>query len=156
MPYIGHVIRIALLAAAFSQEPILKPPMTVDTLIASGAVVQKGVAPRYNDGGMEGVAKRRGIPPAPCMVSRPDGPIGGWVWVWGRNTNTLLHCKIVDVSDLVVKCQRGRCESDRDRHWRTGRIVELSYKIALLLCSRKHINHRPEQCPVTVFYYATP
>lgn len=152
MPYLGKIVALALTAAAFATEPIKEPVVTVDTLLSSGAVVQKGVAPRYNPGGMEGVAKRRGLKPAACMVSRPDGPIGGWVYVWGKNTDILLHCKIVDVSDLVVKCQRGRCESDRDRHWRTGRIVELSYKTALLLCSRKHINHRPEQCPVLVIY----
>jgi hypothetical protein len=74
------------------------------------------------------------------MVSSPFYDIGTRVIVYGPNTDRALSCVVVDVSH----------PRDRARHIRTKRVVELGYPAALALCGRKHINHRPEQCPVVV------
>jgi hypothetical protein len=112
--------------------------------------MMSGFAPRYGKGGMELVSHNRDLPLVGCMVSSPYYDVGEWVLVYGYNTDRALRCRITDVSDPTVKCRNGRCESDKARHIRTKRITELSYPAALALCGRKHINHRPEQCPVLV------
>ena len=87
---------------------------------------------------MEKVARTRDIQPVACMVSRPHGPIGGWVWVFGHRTGVLLHCKIVDVSH----------PRDLARHTRTRRVVEISHENAKQLCGSTKGSVR--ECPVSI------
>jgi hypothetical protein len=112
-------------------------------VVLYGGEMMSGFAPRYSPGVMERVARNRGMDVAGCMVSSPFYDIGTRVIVYGRNTDRALSCTVVDVSH----------PRDRARHIRTKRITELSYPAALALCGRKHINHRPEQCPVVVFRF---
>jgi hypothetical protein len=72
------------------------------------------------------------------MVSRPRGPIGGWVYVYGVNTGKLRRCQIVDVSQPW----------DLDRHERLGRVVELSYEVTQSLCGST--TEPVMKCPVIV------
>jgi hypothetical protein len=109
-------------------------------VVLYGGEMMSGFAPRYSPGVMERVARNRGMDVAGCMVSSPFYDIGTRVIVYGPNTDRALSCTVVDVSH----------PRDRARHIRTKRITELSYPAALALCGRKHINHRPEQCPVLV------
>jgi hypothetical protein len=109
-------------------------------VVLYGGEMMSGFAPRYSPGVMERVAARRGLEVAGCLVSSPVYDIGTRVIVYGPNTDRALSCTVVDVS----------APKDRARHIRTRRITELSYPAALALCGRKHINHRPEQCPVVV------
>jgi hypothetical protein len=109
-------------------------------VVLYGGEMMSGFAPRYSPGVMERVARNRGMDVAGCMVSSPFYDIGTRVIVYGRNTDRALSCVVVDVSH----------PRDRARHIRTKRVVELGYPAALALCGRKHINHRPEQCPVVV------
>ncbi len=104
----------------------------------TGAQIQTGWAPHYASGLMRRVARNRDIAPVACMVSRPRGPIGGWVWIYGHATGTLLHCKVVDVSEAI----------DLARHERTGRVAELSYEVTRALCGRT--DERVIDCPITV------
>lgn len=104
----------------------------------SSGVVDSGYAPHYAKNVMEQVARNRDIAPAACMVSRPRGPIGGWVWVYGERTGALLRCKIVDVSH----------PADLARHERTGRVAELSFAVAGVICGSTH--GRVDECPVTI------
>jgi hypothetical protein len=109
-------------------------------VVLYGGEMMSGFAPRYSPGLMERVARNRGMDVEGCMVSSPFYDIGTRVIVYGPNTDRALSCTVVDVS----------APKDRARHIRTRRITELSYPAALALCGRKHINHRPEQCPVVV------
>jgi hypothetical protein len=113
-------------------------------VVLYGGEVMSGVAPRYSKGVMERVSRNRDLPLAGCMVSSPYYDVGEWVLVYGVNTDRALRCRITDVSH----------PRDRARHIRTRRVTELSYEAALALCGRKHINHRPEQCPVTVVRFS--
>jgi hypothetical protein len=101
-------------------------------------VVDSGYAPHYAANVMERVARNRDIASAACMVSRPRGPIGGWVWIYGERTGTLLRCKIVDVSH----------PADVMRHERTKRVAELSYEVAGVVCG--NTRGRADECPVTI------
>jgi len=74
------------------------------------------------------------------MVSSPRYPIGAWIWIYGANTDALLHCRVTDVSH----------PRDLARHLRTKREVELSYPAALALCGARAMQDRPERCPVVV------
>lgn len=103
-----------------------------------GGDVTTGWAPHYAKGVMERVARNRDMQPVACMVSRPRGPLGGWVWVYGERTGVLLHCQIVDVSH----------PRDLKRHERTGRVVEISYEVTMALCGSTR--ERVIDCPVTV------
>jgi len=85
---------------------------------------------------MSKVARNRDMPPESCMVSRPRGPLGGWVWVYGVNTQALLRCKIVDVS----------APRDLARHIRTGRIAELAHEVTDRLCGSTR--ERVVDCPI--------
>lgn len=100
--------------------------------------METGVSPHYAKNVMEQVARNRDMQPAACMVSRPRGPIGGWVWVYGHKTGTLLRCKIVDVSH----------PRDLGRHERTGRVVEISYEVTKHLCMTT--KGSVKECPVTI------
>lgn len=105
-----------------------------------GGEIHSGYAPRYSKGVMERVARVRDIPQVDCMVSSPRYPLGTWVYVVGLNTGAVERCRITDVS----------APKDKARHIRTKRVAELGYEKALRFCGRKHINHRPEQCPILV------
>lgn len=72
------------------------------------------------------------------MVSRPRGPIGGWVWVYGGNTGNLLRCKIVDISH----------PKDLARHIKLKRVVEIAHENARDLCGTTKGNVK--ECPVTI------
>src|SRR5512138_1361196 len=93
---------------------------------------------------MERVSRNRDLPIVGCMVSSPRYPIGTWVWVWGSNTQTLLRCRVTDISH----------PRDRARHLRTGREVELGYIEAVRLCGRRAMQDRPERCQVIVIAVA--
>ena len=80
-----------------------------------GGEVHAGYAPRYSPGVMERVARVRDLAPVDCMVSSPRYEVGAWIWVYGANTGTLLHCRVTDVSQT----------RDRARHLRTKREVDL-------------------------------
>jgi hypothetical protein len=73
------------------------------------------------------------------MVSRPRGPIGGWVWVYGVNTKQLRKCKIVDVSQPW----------DLARHERMGRVVEIAGELERTFCG--HHGEPVVKCPVVVY-----
>lgn len=100
--------------------------------------IETGFAPRYSPGLMRKVAIRRGLEPRPCMISRIDGPIGGFAWVHGLKTDKWLYCLIVDVS----------APKDRKRHIQTKRIIEVSHENALAICGSTR--NGPKQCPVEV------
>jgi hypothetical protein len=105
-----------------------------------GGEVHAGYAPRYSPGVMERVARVRDLAPVDCMVSSPRYEVGAWIWVYGANTGTLLHCRVTDVSQT----------RDRARHLRTKREVELGFEEAQRLCGASALDKRPEQCPVIV------
>ena len=111
-------------------------------LIASlhGGSVSTGWAPHYAENVMAQVARNRAMQPAACMVSRPRGPIGGWVWIYGLNTDNLERCLVVDVS----------APKDYQRHIRTRRVIELGYNEAVRMCGRNHMKDPPTKCPVLV------
>ena len=99
---------------------------------------------------MERVSRVRDLPRVDCMVSSPRYPIGTWVWVYGYTTETLLRCRVTDVSADCDTTGRGSPESDRQRHMRTKREIEVGYTEALRLCGKAAMDKRPEQCPVLV------
>ena len=105
-----------------------------------GGDVHQGFAPRYAKNVMERVARARDLPIVGCMVSSPRYPIGTWVYVYGFNTDTLLRCRVTDVSHT----------HDRARHLRTKREVELGFEAARKLCGEAAMRARPEACPVLV------
>ena len=109
-------------------------------LVLLGGESMTGYAPRYDPGVMERVVARRHLPPAACNISSAYYGIGTELWVWSWNTKTLRLCRVADVS----------AGKDKARHQQTGRIIEASYTDADWMCGRQHLNHRPEQCPVTV------
>ena len=93
-------------------------------LALCGGSVYEGHAPHYARNLMDRVAARRDLAPAPCMVSSPRYAIGSFVYVYGKQTGALRHCKVVDVS----------ADADRARHIRTGREVELDYAVTAAIC----------------------
>jgi hypothetical protein len=105
-----------------------------------GGQIESGYAPHYAKNVMERVARNRDMPHADCMVSSPRYPLGTMIWVYGRNTDTLLHCRVTDVSH----------PRDKARHLRTRRVVELGYTEAERLCGLRAMRDRPEKCPVIV------
>lgn len=105
-----------------------------------GGDIHSGYAPRYSPGVMERVSRNRDLPLAGCMVSSPYWPIGTMIVVYGWNTDRLELCRVTDVS----------ADKDRARHLRTRRVAELGYQEAIRFCGVRHINHRPEQCPIIV------
>lgn len=76
--------------------------------------------------------------PVACMISSPTLPIASWVWVYGINTDTLLHCRITDTS----------APRDRQRHLDTNRRVELSFEVTKQLCGATREPSR--SCPIVV------
>jgi hypothetical protein len=74
------------------------------------------------------------------MVSSHTYEVGTMLWVYGKNTDVLLHCRVTDIS----------APKDRQRHIRTGRVIEAGYTEAIRLCGRKHMHDPPAKCPVTV------
>jgi hypothetical protein len=115
-----------------------------------GGAVHEGHAPYYAANVMERVSERRGLPQVGCMVSSPRYPLGTWLWVWGRNTGVLLHCRVTDVSADTNTTGRGRSESDRQRHIRLGWELELGHTEAIRLCSLTAMREPPTGCPIVV------
>lgn len=103
-----------------------------------GGSVREGVAPHYAPGVMERVADHRGMARAGCMVASPIYAIGEWVYVYGVQTGALRYCQVTDTSQA----------RDRERHLRTGRIVEIDFQNTAAMCGSTE--GRPEQCPVVV------
>ena len=94
-------------------------------------------APHYAKGVMERVSHNRNMPVVPCMIASPTLPIGAWVWVYGKGTGALQHCRVTDTS----------APRDKARHIRLKR-VELSYSAAQVLCST--MRGKPEECEILV------
>jgi hypothetical protein len=126
------VVLLTMLALLGQAAPSAEPPVVPPT-------AEAGYAPHYAKGLMARVAKRRKLGPAACMVSRPYGPIGAWVWVHADRTGKTLKCLVVDVSH----------PRDLKRHKRTGRIVELSWEVTQALCGTT--KGSPKACPVKVW-----
>jgi hypothetical protein len=126
------VVLLTILTLLGEPVPSAEPPVVPTT-------AEAGYAPHYAKGLMARVAKRRKLDPAPCMVSRPHGPIGAWVWVHGDRTGITLKCLVVDVSH----------PRDLKRHHRTGRIVELSWEVSRALCGTT--KGSTTACPVKVW-----
>jgi hypothetical protein len=126
------VVLLTMLALLGEAAPSAEPPVVP-------ATAQAGYAPHYTKRLMTRVAERRKLAPAACMVSRPYGPIGAWVWVHGDRTGNTLKCRVVDVSH----------PRDLKRHKRTGRIVELSWEVIQALCGTT--KGSPKSCPVRVW-----
>jgi hypothetical protein len=105
-------------------------------VILHGGTIERGVAPHYARGVMERVSANRGMAQTDCMISSPVYPLGTWLWVYGGKTDTLLLCRITDVSHPI----------DRQRHIRTGRIVELGFTEARRLCGTTRGSVK--ECPV--------
>lgn len=126
------LVLLTMLALLGEPAPGAEPPAVPKT-------AEAGYAPHYARGLMDRVAKRRKLDRAPCMVSRPFGPLGAWVWVHGVRTEVTLKCLVVDVSH----------PRDRKRHQRTRRIVELSWEAARALCGTTRAS--PKACPVRVW-----
>jgi hypothetical protein len=97
------------------------------------------LSPHYDKGVMELVSRNRDMPVVPCMIASPTIPIGEWVWVWGRNTKVLRHCRITDTSEA----------RDKARHIRLRR-VELSYEAARALCGAAAMQEPPSGCPIII------
>ena len=116
-----------------------------------GGEVMQGFAPRYDPGGMERMAKKHGIALDMCHISSAYYPIGTPIYVYGLNTGVLRWCIVSDVSADVDTTGRNSSESDRERHKRTKRIIEVGYAEALSLCGKAHINDPPKRCPVIVY-----
>jgi hypothetical protein len=121
-------------------------------LIALGAEVHQGYAPRYAPGVMERVSLRRGMPIAACMVSSPRYGLGTELTIIGVNTEAVETCRVTDVSADTDTTGRGSSESDRQRHIRMGREAELGYEEARRLCGEAALQERPEACPIIVVY----
>jgi hypothetical protein len=75
-----------------------------------------------------------------CAVSSPFYAVGERVWVYGRNTDRLELCTVVDVSH----------PKDRARHIRTRRIAELGFREARRLCGARAMGEPPTRCPILV------
>lgn len=112
--------------------------------------IHSGHASYYARGVMEQVARNREMTRVDCMVSSPRYPLGTWVWVWGANTNTLLHCRVTDVSADIDTSGRRSHESDRERHLRLGWELELGWTEAQRLCSVPAMREPPKGCPILV------
>jgi hypothetical protein len=126
------LVLLTILALLGEPAPSAEPP-------AVPARAEAAYAPHYAKGLIGRVARRRRLDHAPCMVSRPFGPIGAWVWVHGDRTGATLKCLVVDVSH----------PSDRKRQQRTRRLVELSWEVARALCGTTKTS--PKGCPVRVW-----
>ena len=85
---------------------------------------------------MARVSANRDLPQVACMVSSPTLPLGSWVWVYGVRTDTLLRCRVTDVSQ----------PRDKARHLRMGRLVELAYEVTAQLCGSTR--ERVVDCPI--------
>jgi hypothetical protein len=126
------VLAALALAGDVAALPKVEPP-------AVPATAEAGFAPHYSKGLMLRVSRRRKLEAAACMVSRPRGPIGGWVYVHGERTGATLKCLVTDVSH----------PRDLKRHLRTRRIVELSWEVTRAICGTTRGS--PTQCPVRVW-----
>lgn len=107
-------------------------------VILHGGTITHGWAPHYAPGVMERVARNRDMAQAQCMISSPTEPLGSWLWVYGKATGVLLHCRVTDVSH----------PRDKARHLRTGRLVEIGFNNTRALCGTTRGSVR--ECPIMV------
>ena len=107
-------------------------------VILHGGIVQESFAPHYSPNLMARVATRRDMQPQACMISSAEYEIGTWLWVYGKHTDTLLHCQVVDISH----------PRDVKRHLRTQRLVELSWEVTRALCGTT--KGSSAECPVLI------
>lgn len=119
-------------------------------------LIAAGSAAHYGKGVMEGVSRNRELPLASCMVSSPTLKIGTWIWVHSLRNNKWLKCRVTDTSGRLRKCSRGRCETDQQRHIRTGLVIEFDWPSAMVMCDLEYVGQRsPKQCPVEVYIDVT-
>jgi hypothetical protein len=90
-------------------------------LILALGVWHEGWAVRYDPGGMERVAGKRGMSIVPCMVAHHSLPLGTWVEVEGPAGKA--KARVTDVSQPW----------DAERHKRLKRM-EFSYRCSLAIC----------------------
>lgn len=146
--YLGKIVSLALTAAAFATEPIqqVEPVITKQYVLSLGVDAWEGYAPAYSMGLMRKVAIRRGLKPTKCDISTPFGEIGDKFYLFGVNTGFFALCQKADTSDTTVKCRKGICESDRDRHIRTRRYAEIPGELQQKICG--HRNEPSIKCPI--------
>ena len=87
---------------------------------------------------MARVAARRDMQPQACMVSSAQYEIGERLWIYGKRTDALLHCQVVDTSH----------PAHRRGHIERRRLVELSYEVTKQLCGT--VNGSSAECAVLV------
>jgi hypothetical protein len=97
-----------------------------------------GYAAHYGPGVMERVARKRKMPIVSCMISSPTLLIGTWVYVRGQNTNTILHCRVTDVS----------APKDKKRHIHAQLIAELNYGATINICGSTKLANK--ECPISI------
>lgn len=107
-------------------------------VILHGGVIQESYAPHYSPNLMARVARNRDMQPEACMISSAQYDIGTWLWVYGKRTGVLLHCRVTDVSH----------PRDVKRHLKTRRLVELSWEVTRALC--KTTTDPSIACPVLI------
>jgi hypothetical protein len=107
-------------------------------VILHGGVVQESYAPHYAPGLMAKVSRNRDMPPVACMISSAQYEIGDWLWIYGKRTETLLHCRVTDVSH----------PTHRQGHIDRRRLVELSYEVTRALCGTT--KGSSIECPVLI------
>jgi hypothetical protein len=103
-----------------------------------GGVVSESYAPHYSPGLMSKVSRNRDMSPVACMISSAQYGIGEWLWIYGKRTGALLHCRVTDVSH--PKHKQGHIERRR--------LVELSYEVTRALCGTT--KGSSAECPVLV------
>ena len=107
-------------------------------VILHGGTIQESYAPHYSPNLMSRVAARRDMQPQACMVSSAEYEIASWLWIYGKRTDTLIHCQVVDVS--APKHKQG--------HIARRRLIELSYEVTEKLCGT--VRGSSAECPVLV------
>jgi hypothetical protein len=111
-------------------------------ILALGVGGYEGYAARYGAGVMGRVADNRGIARSSCMVALTSArTITGdqWVWVLGRKTGKMRHCKIVDLPQ----------DEDRAGLQERGIVTELDRESARDVCGG--VTEPPRKCPVIVW-----
>lgn len=97
-----------------------------------------GYAARYNPGVMKRVAHNRHMSVVACMMSSPTQKLGTWMYVYGENTDKLLHCRVTDVS----------APQDQKRHIKRGIVAELDYNSSRIICGS--VTNSIVECAVRV------
>ncbi len=115
--------------------------LALGTLIMIAAPIvaapRQGYAARHNS--LERVARTRGMPAVGYLFASPLYPIGARVCVAARRVRQALCGTIVDVPQPQHKAWQ----------LRTGRIIEVQPRVALLLCGTAR--GRPDECPIRLW-----